>query len=242
MEKVIYLLSKDNTVSGEHFRDSLINDFAPTISAIAESIQINVVDDAVALASLKRAGPEAADKLSGPPIADGILFLWLKSVSLAKQVESSLKKFTESFYGYLVTESEVMPNTTTPTSPPSRTKGFDQVALLRKPEKLAYSDWLYNWQGLHTQVAIDTQSTCRYTQNVIVRPLTPGALDIQAIVEEGYPDEAAMYDPMVFYNANGDSEKMAAHIQLMMESCSRFIDFDARPCDMMGMSQYVVKR
>lgn len=242
MEKLIYILSKDNDISGEIFRDNLIYYFSPTIIDIAESIQINVVDDAVALTSMKRAGPEAADKLPGPPIADGVLFLWLKSASLAKDVESSLKNFTRSFHGYLVTESEPLPNGTPATYPARRTAGFDQVAFLRKPKSQNYSDWIHNWQGLHTQVAIDTQSTCRYIQNVIVRPLTPEALGIHGIVEEGYPDEAAMYDPMVFYDAIGDEERMLKHIQLMMESCSRFIDFDAEPCDMIGMSQYVVKR
>jgi len=47
-----------------------------------------------------------------------------------------------------------------------------QVVLLRKPPRLSHEQWLEIWLGSHTQVAIDTQSTFGYRQNVIVRPLT----------------------------------------------------------------------
>jgi len=241
MEKVIYILSKEAATAGDDFRDLLINNLSPAIDDFVKSVQINVVDGAVAATSMGRAGPEAAQKLPEPPVADGMLSIWVRSVSLLDRVEDSLREFTQSFHGYLVTESEPLPIDVRATSPVSRTAGFDQVAFLRKPSGQDYSDWIYKWQGLHTQVAIDTQSTSRYIQNVIVRPLTPGAPDIHGIVEEGYPDEAAMYDPMVFYDAVGDKDRMDRNIRLMMESCSRFIDFDAQPCDMIGMSQYIVK-
>ena len=29
-----------------------------------------------------------------------------------------------------------------------------------------------------------------------------------AIVEEGYPDKSAMFDPMIFYDAKGDKDRM----------------------------------
>jgi hypothetical protein len=171
-----------------------------------------------------------------------MLALWVHSISKIDSIESELKYFTKYFHGYLVTESEPLPNETQALTPAVRTPGFDQVAFLQKPLNMDYKEWLYNWQELHTQVAIDTQSTCRYIQNVIVRPLTKEAPDYQAIVEEGYPEEDAMFDPMIFYDANGDQDKMLKNIELMMESCSRFIDFNEQPTDLIGMSQYIIKR
>ena len=136
----------------------------------------------------------------------------------------------------------ILENKALPVTPLDRTPGFDQIALLKKPSHQDYDDWLFKWQSLHTQVAIDTQSTCRYTQNVIVRALTKNAPDYMAIVEEGYPDKSAMFDPMIFYDAKGDKDRMLKNIQLMMESCSGFIDFEEFPTDLIAMSQYIVKK
>mgnify|MGYP006161280751 CR=1 FL=1 len=241
MEKVVYRLTKEEGVSGESFRDMLIHELSPAIDNLVEGIMIYVIDEAVALTSTDRLGEEAASALPGAPGADGMISIWLRSVSITNQIEPIIENFTKSFDGYLVTESEPLPNVRLDVASIRRTTGFDQVCFLQKPVTQDYSDWLYNWQGLHTQVAIDTQSTCRYTQNLVVRSLTEGALDLHGIVEEGWPDQTAMYDPFVFYNAIGDEEKMHRNSQLMMESCSRFIDFEGEPCDLIGMSQYIVK-
>ena len=242
MEKVIYLLTKEDNSEKEAFKDSLINILSIKINKHAESIQINVVDEAVSRASLSRVGQEAENQLPESPAADAMLALWVRSISSIGRIESELKSLTKSFHGYLVTESEPLPNEMRVVSPAVRTPGFDQVAFLQKPLNMDHKEWLYNWQELHTQVAIDTQSTCRYIQNVIVRSLTKAAPDYQAIVEEGYPEEDAMFDPMIFYDANGDQDKMLKNIELMMESCSRFIDFNEQPTDLIGMSQYIIKK
>tara|TARA_B110000014_G_scaffold264284_1_gene264636 strand:- start:854 stop:1588 length:735 start_codon:yes stop_codon:yes gene_type:complete len=241
MEKVIFLLIKEDNLDNESFKDSLVNDLPSKITKYTKSIQVNVVDEFVSKESLSRAGPEAAKLLPSSPVADAMLAVWVHSISAIKHIESELKSHTKSFHGYLVTESEPLPNKTIATSPTVRTPGFDQIAFLQKPFNMDYTEWLYNWQELHTQVAIDTQSTCRYIQNVIVRPLTREAPDYQAIVEEGYADSDAMFDPMIFYDAQGDKDKMLKNIELMMNSCSRFIDFNEQPNDMIGMSQYLIK-
>ena len=53
--------------------------------------------------------------------------------------------------------------------------GFANVALLRRPDDLDEETWLPRWHVDHTPVAIETQSTFGYTQNAVVRALTPGA-------------------------------------------------------------------
>lgn len=242
MEKLIYLISKDDLINGDQFRENLINQYYKEVENLVQTLQINVLDSLVQRASLTRVGQEAEGQLPSAPVADGMICMWIKSVSLRFEIEAVLAKFTKSFHGYLVTESEPLENTTLSFSPAKRTPGFDQVAFLMKPSYQDYDDWLYNWQSLHTQVAIDTQSTCRYIQNVVVRVLNKGSPVYHAIVEEGYPDETAMYDPMVFYDAEGDQDKMTKNIELMMESCSRFIDFEHNPTDLIAMSQYIIKK
>ena len=103
---------------------------------------------------------------------------------------------------------------------------------------MTYEDWLERWQGHHTRVAIETQSTFLYIQNVIVRALTEDAHPWSAIVEEGFPAEAPT-DPMVFFAAGSSREKLEENRRRLMESCGKFIDFarlESHP-----MSSYVLK-
>jgi hypothetical protein len=86
-----------------------------------------------------------------------------------------------------------------------------------------WGEWRRAWQGGHTSVALNTQSSYRYVQNVIFRPLTAGAPAYSAVVEECFPIEAAG-DLHVFFDAVGDDAKLARHMTAMSESCDRFMD------------------
>ncbi len=70
--------------------------------------------------------------------------------------------------------------------------------FLQRPRRLSEQQWLEVWQGSHTRVAIDTQSTFGYRQNVITRPMTYAAPPFDAIVEENFPQEA-MTSQHAFY-------------------------------------------
>jgi hypothetical protein len=140
--------------------------------------------------------------------------------------------------GYLVTESEPIVNTKHVVAVGQRTPGMSQVVFLQKPPRLSYEHWLEIWLGSHTQVAIETQSTFGYRQNVIVRRLTYAAPPYDAIIEENFP-EGAMTDRMVFYDSVGDKEKLKERLQRMVESCQRFIDFDKMDCT--PTSEYIMK-
>lgn len=109
----------------------------------------------------------------------------------------------EQVAAYLVTESVPLPPPRTESG--SRTPGFANIALLRRPSELDEQTWLHRWHHDHTPVAIETQSTFGYTQNTVVRALTAGAPDIAAIVEELFPIEA-ISDLHAFFGAAGDAD------------------------------------
>jgi hypothetical protein len=118
-----------------------------------------------------------------------------------------------------------------------RIPGLYKVSFLEKPDALGYDEWMSRWQCGHTTVAIETQSTFKYVQNVLARPVTPDAPPWTAIVEEAFPAEAAT-DPMVFYAAS-TPEQLATNQQRMMDSCARFIDFTR--IETHPMSAYVLR-
>ena len=232
MEKMMYTVWKHESDSEADFRHKLLEKVSRQIvDAGARKLRIGVVDEDVAPAAPLRM------ETTKPPIT-GVISIWADTSVRRQPFEDAIQASVARLAGYLVTESEPIVNTKHLVADGKRTPGMYQVVLLRKPPRLNYEQWLDIWLGSHTQVAIDTQSTFGYRQNVIVRPLTYAALPYDAIIEEYFPAEA-MTDPMVFYNAAGDEAKRKRHEKAMVDSVVRFIDFDKM--DRIPMSEYTMK-
>lgn len=232
MEKIMYPVWKHETDSSTDFRQKLLGKVSEQLIQLGvHKLRISVVDDDVAPADPTRM------ESTKPPVS-GMISMWVDTAINRKPLEDVIASAVARMAGYLVTESEPIVNTKHVVADGERTPGMNQVAFLQKPPRLNYEHWLEIWLGSHTQVAIDTQSTFGYRQNVIVRPLTYAAPPYDAIVEENFP-EAAMTDRMVFYDSVGDKAKFKEREQRMMESCSRFIDFDKIDC--IPTSEYTMK-
>jgi hypothetical protein len=232
VEKMMYAVWKHEGDSDAAFRRKLLEKVSPQIiDAGARKLRIGIVDEHVATASPLIMGS------TKPPVS-GLVSIWVDTSTRRRPFEEALQSTVARLEGYLVTESEPIVNTKHVVKEGERTPGLYQVVFLRRPPRLSYEQWLDIWLGSHTKVAIDTQSTFGYRQNVIVRPLTYAAPPYDAIVEECFPAEA-MTDPMVFYDAVGDEAKRKRHEKAMLDSVVRFIDFDKM--DRIPMSEYTMK-
>ena len=89
----------------------------------------------------------------------------------------------------------------------SRADALANVAILRRPDELSREEWLHRWLEHHTPVAIETQATFGYLQNVVVAPVTPDAPRVDALVEELFPPEA-ITDIHAFYGSGGDDAEL----------------------------------
>ena len=231
MEKVIYLIWRDPAVAAQDFAAGLHDALAPALDAAgARSLKLNVADAQVARAvGLKQ--------VLLKPQPEALVQVWLDSAiaALREAVDQAVAARGARCAAYLVTESQPVVNRKHPPRDGERTFGFAQVALLRKPAKLAYADWLEVWHNSHTTVAIETQSTFEYIQNVVIRPLTSDAPAIDAIVEECFPPEA-MTDYKAFFDAPGDEAKFKANLNRMLQSVSRFVEPGS--LDVIPTSQY----
>ena len=216
MEKLAYQLWKKDDDSLDAFKDALLNNLKRDIAELVSALQINIAD----------ADVEPANNLAQsnyPPAPNAVIFVKVKSYFLADTLESFLEKITSKVHGFIVSESIILDNSEK--SPlGSRSEGFSQVVLLEKPETMSAFDWFDYWTNFHTKIAIQTQSNFIYIQNTVVRPLQKASPSFIAIIEECFPFEA-MTDPEVFYNAKNNPEQFAKHLQIMMESCEKFIDF-----------------
>lgn len=154
-----------------------------------------------------------------PPVV-GFVSLWTQQ-SYGAQVSQALARLSEvcdDVAAYLVTESVPLP--APETEPGERTAGLANVALLRRPAALDVETWFARWHVDHTPVAIATQSTFGYTQNAVVRALTPGAPELAAIVEELFPIEATS-SLHAFFDAADDAD-LGDRMTKMVASTSAF--------------------
>ncbi|OBH52204.1 hypothetical protein A5682_04285 [Mycobacterium mantenii] len=154
-----------------------------------------------------------------PPVA-AVVSMWAQQC-YGDQTAAALKflgQECERLAAYLVTES--VPIIAPPSEPGTRTPGLANIALLRRPDGMDQATWLDRWQRDHTPVAIETQSTFGYTQNWVVRSLTPDAPGIAGIVEELFPAEA-ITDLHAFFGAADDND-LQDRLGRMVASTSAF--------------------
>ena len=232
VEKLVYVLWRNESETAEAWRDHLLGPVASELDAAGvRGLQVNVADDEVAAAIIRVATLD-------PPM-DGVVSVWVDTAmdEARREIEDVLHRVSRRVAGYLVTESEPLRNTARRAPAGRRTDGFANIAFLRRPERFSPEEWLAAWQNGQTPVAIATQSTFGYTQNVVVRAVTDGAPAFAGIVEELFPPEA-MTDLHVFFDAAGDDEKLNANMAAMNESTSRFGATEV--IDVLPTSQYVV--
>ena len=235
MEKIVYLLWHDEATPVETWSSILRTDGVTRLAAAgAGAIQVNVADEAVAGALLRIVELD--------PQMEATVSMWVDSAR-----DAARRPLDEALAGvpgvsrveaYVVTESEPMPNTARPAGPGDRTSGFANLAFLRRPAGMQLTEWIDAWHNGHTDVASETQSTFGYVQNVVTRPLTPGAPAIDAIVEELFPIEALT--SMHAFFAAADDDELARNLGRMTESTARF--GADRDLDVVPTSRYVFGR
>ena len=211
----MYLLLDGDPAVGRALRGSTV---AAVRAAGGKRIQVNVVDAAIG-------PPFGVDPDPAVTQVTAALSAWVPDDAPGLEAALPPAGETGAWYGYAVTEAEPRANTSVPPGPNGRVPGFAQLVLLRVPDDMSPSEWRERWEG-HTSIALATQSTFRYVQNVIIRPLSDGAPDYVAVMEECFPMAAAT-DLQVFFDAVGDEAKLARRMAAMSDSCDRFMDGDA---------------
>lgn len=167
---------------------------------------------------------------TGEPIG-AIVSTWAES---ADPVTDVLHGAADRLAGWEVEERLPIPPPAAPSG--ERMDTLANVAVLRRPEELSPEDWLHRWLVDHTPVAIATQATFGYVQNVVIRPVTADAPPVDAFVEELFPS-AAISDMHAFYGSGGDQAELDDRLTRLMASVARF--GADRDLDLVPTSRYV---
>jgi hypothetical protein len=226
MEKLVYVLWGDQAPeAGDAIRDALIAGTVPRLEQLGgRGITINVHDSVAAQAPSPVPAPAGED----PHVAE--VCVWLDSYDRRAGVDEAVAAVGQRFAGYLVSESLYEDYGTTPHAAPRnwpdgmRSPGVLTVSLVHRPAGLEYTTWIERWHGTQSPLSGALQPRCRYVRNVVIRPVTAGAPSIDGIVEEAWPSAAHVADPLLFFNAAGDPDRLASNINSMLTSVTACLD------------------
>ncbi|WKN49333.1 hypothetical protein [Nocardioides sp. Arc9.136] len=224
LTKLMFLVRGEDAPLAELLEDGLRGQLA---AAGASRLQVNLDDEPVA-AALRIPGPAA-------PVR-AVVSVWAAGGTAAVVDVLAAAVAGATLDGWEVEER-------LPLAPPEvadgrRAEALANVAVLRRPAELDVDEWRHRWLVDHTPVAIETQGTFGYVQNLVLRPVTEDATYVSAIVEELFP-MAAVGDLHAFYGSGGDADELRSRMERMMASVGRFgadRDLDLVPTSRYGWS------
>src|SRR5581483_9559865 len=181
---------------------------------------------------------EGSDIPAPVPLPEGesqlhaVISVWVDTVEDREPFEQVLDDVAERICGFSVVESLYRDYGGNQWSAPrhwadgERSPGVLTVALLQQHPEQTFDEWIARWHGRISPITESIQPRCRYVRNAVFRSLSDGAPPLRGIVEEAWPSLEDVTDPMRFFCAGGDPEKMQANITQMIEEISAFVEME----------------
>jgi hypothetical protein len=171
-----------------------------------------------------------ASRVGGDFDALGSVFeCWLPSLDERAAIEEALAPLGEALWGYLVTESSVVP-CPHDVEEGGKVPGITQWGINDKPAQVALDDFYHEWQVVHSKLSFDLHPHREsYVRNAVARRLTPEAPQYLAIVLERFPSLDHFTDESLYF---GDP----AVVKEMFEHVPSFYAFETAITG--GMSEY----
>jgi hypothetical protein len=235
----MYLLWPDRPRSRADVADAVLGDLAAELLTLGPlRLSVDVRDPE---SDIPAPVPTPEDEL---PV-DALVSLWLDTVDERAGYEEALSAAAGRIAGYSVVESLYRDYGGNQWSVPRywpdgvRSPGVLTVALLQQHPDQTFEQWMTRWHNRISPITESIQPRMRYVRNAVFRPLTDGAPPLRGIVEEAWPSLEHVTDPMLFYCADGDPERLNAHVTQMVEEISSFIDLSTLRS--VTMSEWIMK-
>jgi hypothetical protein len=224
VEKLMYLVWLEPASTRAEVADVLLGPLGERLLALDPlRLSIDVRDPASDI-------PAPVPTPEGEIPLHGLVSLWVDTIERRAPFEEVLDDVSTQVAGYSVVESLYCDYGGNRWSSPrdwpdgERSPGVLTVGLLRQHPEQTFDEWVTRWHTRISPITEAIQPRCRYVRNAVFRAVTDEAPPIRGIVEEAWPSLEHVTDPMLFYCADGDPERLQAHVSQMVEEISGFID------------------
>ncbi len=227
MEKVVYLVrALPDAAAGDLLREEMLA-LARSLDVHAATVLVHDTDASAA--------PSPAPAPAGERVHVAQLSVWVDCyqsrphIDLGPEYDVAAHLVVESLY-----EDHDAP-------PPAgeRSGGVLTVATINRPSGLGEAEWLHNWHEVQSPVSARLQPRRRYVRNRVVQTLTPGAPEIDGIVEEAWASAEVVANPLLFFNTGGDPDRLGPMVEEMMANVTACLDLVRLRST--TMSEYLVK-
>jgi hypothetical protein len=239
VEKLMYLMWPGTARSRSGVAEAMLGDVARELLDLGPlRLSMDLRDPASDI-------PAPVPTPDGELPVDAVVSLWLHAVDHRAPYEEVLAAASARLAGYSVVESLYRDYGGNQWSVPRywpdgvRSPGVLTVAMLERHPEQSAEEWIERWHSRISPITESIQPRMRYVRNAVFRPLTEGAPPFQGIVEEAWPSLEHVTDPMLFYCADGDPERMNAHVTQMIEEISAFVDLSTLRS--VTMSEWILK-
>jgi len=239
VEKLMYLVWLDPASTRAEVADTILGPVARELLSLDPlRLSIDVWDPESDI-------PAPVPTPEGETPLHALVSVWIDAVDRRDPFENVLAASAERLAGYEVVESLYRDyggnQWSAPRSWPDgeRSPGVLTVALLQQHPALTFDEWMTRWHTRISPITESIQPRCRYVRNAVFRAITDGAPPVRGIVEEAWPSLEHVTDPMLFYCADGDPERMNAHVSQMIEEIDAFVDLSTLRS--VTMSEWILK-
>jgi hypothetical protein len=239
MEKVMYLVWLEEASSRAEVADVILGTVAAQLLEREPlRLSVDVWDPGSDI-------PAPVPTPEGETPLHALASIWLDAVDRRGPFEEVLAATSTRLAGYSVVESLYRDYGGNRWSGPRdwpdgvRSPGVLTVALLQQHPEQTFTEWMTRWHTRISPITESIQPRARYVRNAVFRALTEGAPPLAGIVEEAWPSLEHVTDPMLFYCADGDHERMNAHVSQMIDEINAFVDLTTLRS--VTMSEWILK-
>lgn len=239
MEKLMYLARLGERSNRAEVADVVLGRVAGELLALDPlRLTIDVWDPASDI-------PAPVPTPEGETPLHALISLWVDAVDHRQPFEEVLVAASERLDGYSVVESLYRDYGGNQWSGPRdwpdgrRSPGVLTVALLQQHPDQTFDEWMTRWHTRISPITEAIQPRTRYVRNAVFRGVTDGAPPLAGIVEEAWPSLEHVTDPMLFYCADGDPDRMNAHVTQMIDEITAFVDLSTLRS--VTMSEWILK-
>jgi len=222
----MYLVWLPEGTAPEAVRATMLDGVGPRLLALDPlALQMDLDDDGAQV-------PPPLPLPEGEPPVRAVVSIWLPRYDDRGPYEEALAAVADRIAGYLVTESMYTDwggnQWSGPRSWPDgeRSPGVLTVTCMQQTPRMTEDEWFDFWHTKQSPMSEAIQPRARYVRNSVARAITPGAPPYRGIVEEAWPTVADLTDPMRFYCAEGDEQRLQEHLKTMLDHVTAFLDFD----------------